>query len=78
MARNISPLIGKPLGGVYGFKMPELLKERCRPVWACYRNDDIEVEGYKLHSQSQTWRLLHQAVRVIQFDGKSTYDQFPF
>jgi hypothetical protein len=76
MARNICPLIGPPRGGVYGFKVPELLKERCRPVWSCYINEDIDATGYQLHSQNQIWRLLHEAVRVVQFDGKSMYDQF--
>ena len=77
MATRISPLVGPPRGGVYGFKIPEILKERCRPVWACYLNDELNTVGYKLHSQQQVWRDLHQAVRVIAFDGKSMYDQFP-
>jgi hypothetical protein len=77
MARNISPLVGPPRGGVYGFKIPEILKERCRPVWACYLNDNLDTVGYKLQSQQRIWRDLHGAIRVIAFDGKSMYDQFP-
>jgi hypothetical protein len=58
MMANISPLIGTPRGSVYGFKIPELLKERCRPVWACHINDDMSTEGYSLHTQPQIWRSL--------------------
>jgi hypothetical protein len=77
MMANISPLIGTPRGSVYGFKIPELLKERCRPVWACHINDDMSTEGYSLHTQPQIWRLMQDATRVVMFDGKSMYDQFP-
>ena len=76
MAKNLSPLTGTAYGSVYGFKIPELLKARCRPVWACYINDAIETKGYKLHSQHEIWRELMDAARIITFDGKSMYDQF--
>ena len=76
LSHNFCVLNGPPRGSTYGFKVPELLKGVCRPVWACHINDWITTEGYTLATQEEVWRTLHSAVRVIQFDGRSMYDQF--
>ena len=66
--------------GVYGFKVIEYDKERCRPVWACDINEEefSNFSGGKilLHKHSEIAEELQRTTLFIQVDGKSMYDQF--
>jgi len=66
--------------GVYGFKVVEYDKERCRPVWACDVNDEhfSNFKGGKilLHKHSEIAEELQRTTLFLQVDGKSMYDQF--
>ena len=67
------------LAGVYGFKVVEFDKHRCRPVWACDINDEhFNFHGEKilLHKHSEIAHELTKTTLFIQVDGKSMYDQF--
>ena len=69
-----------PKAGVFGFKVVEVEKERCRPVWACDINDyefPCAPPPIKLHTSSHIASIMAAAEVFLAVDGKSMYDQFP-
>ena len=70
---------------VYGFKITEAAKERCRPVWNTYLNQKLSRESlphYHLPSLNDVWEAIGQRCNqpdtiFIQFDVASMYDHFP-
>ena len=70
---------------VYGFKVSEAAKERCRPVWNTYINQKLNracLPHYHLPSLNDVWETIgrtrhHPNTIFVQFDVSSMYDHFP-
>jgi hypothetical protein len=77
---KVASISSAPRAGVFGFKVAEVEKRRCRPVWACDINDynfTPKPPPIKLHSSQEIANIMAEAEVFIGVDGKSMYDQFP-
>ena len=68
----------KPRCGVFGFKIVEAQKSRCRAIFDCDINKFIEkMQEYNLKNKERIRRELNEKdIIFIQFDFISFYDQF--
>jgi hypothetical protein len=79
LADRYSILKRPPKASTFGFKVAEIEKERCRPVWACAINDAEFPEKppeITLHPYAKIMQSMNRADYFCQVDGKSMFDQF--
>jgi hypothetical protein len=80
LASRYDVLHDPPRASTYGFKIAEIEKRRCRPVWACSLNEmdfPTPPPSLQLHSYAETIKIVDESTYFMQLDGRSMYDQFP-
>ena len=80
LADRYEVLTEPPLATTYGFKVAEIEKNRCRPVWSCSLNDEefpTPPPRLTLHAYCDIMKIMDSCTHFLQLDGKSMYDQFP-